>query len=202
MDPNEESNRKTAFERDRIRSQVGSPLAPQVARNPEQQEKSDAEKGSQQEAEAPQREPRARQQEAAAQKQEATATAAGAAEEAAKKIPGAGAAISGIAKTFPILWLIISFKSKFDAQSVFTQIIVKVLTWLLGPFVWPILVFISHFTPKKLLPKTTDAERMLVLLVFILFILAIAAIALIFLCFTLGGLVTRAVFTTGVNCGI
>lgn len=197
MDPTEESNRKTALERDRVRSQVGTPLAPQMARNPEEQEKPGGPEGAQEETEATQREPQARQQEAA-KKQEATA---GAVEEAAKKIPGAGAVVSGLEKNFPILWLIISVKTKINAQAVFLQLIVKVLLYVLGPLLWPILVFVSHFTPK-LLPQTTNAERFLVLLTFILILLMIAAVTLLFLCFTLGGLITRTIFTTGVTCGV
>lgn len=201
MAPTDEQHHKTALDRDRVRSQVGAPLAPQVARNPEKQAQPDAPEKPPEETPEAQHDPRARQPAAAAQKQETGASTANALETAAGKIPGAGAVVSGLAKNFPILWLIISFKSKFDAQSAFLQIIIKVLVCLLGPFLWPMLVFASHFTPK-LLPKTTNSERATAAFVVIILVIVIAAIALIFLCFSLAGLVTRIVFNTGVTCNI
>ncbi|MDO8505407.1 MAG: hypothetical protein Q7S48_02440 [bacterium] len=156
MEQAEEQNRKTAFDRDRVRSQMGTPLAPQVARNPEEQEKSAAggREEPQEEAETEQRDPRAEQQKAAA----------GAVEAAAEKIPVAGAVVSGFAKNFPILWLLIGWAKKLNAKSVFLQIIVKVLIVIIGPFAWPVLMVISPFS-MGLLPKSTLWEWVTVLFV-------------------------------------
>ena len=61
------------------------------------------------------------------------------------------------------------------------QFIIKVLVWFLGPFLWPILVFFSHFS-MGLLPKTTMWEQFVVLFLVIIIPLILAGIALIFIC--------------------